>query len=64
MNLQKELRKTADKGYPTKPVLLVYLNISNGGRLGGEVETAIKGLRTKYANTFREICVLWGTKWH
>jgi hypothetical protein len=62
--LAKRIKKKADKGYPTKPVLLVYLNISNGGRLGGEVETAIKGLRTKYANTFREICVLWGTKWH
>jgi hypothetical protein len=62
--LAKSIKKKADKGYPTKPVLLVYLNISDGGRLGDEVESAIKRLRVEYANTFREICVLWGTKWH
>lgn len=62
--LAKRIKKKADKEYPTKPVLLVYLNIGSGGRLGDEVETAIKRLRAEYANTFREICVLWGTKWY
>jgi hypothetical protein len=56
--LAKSIKKKAGKGYPTNPVLLVYLNISDGGRLGNEVETAIKRLRAEYENTFREICVL------
>jgi hypothetical protein len=61
--LAKGVKKKADKGYTTTPLLLVYLNILGGGRLGGEVEIAIERLRTEYANAFREICVLWGTKW-
>ncbi|WP_315795710.1 hypothetical protein [Bradyrhizobium sp. SZCCHNRI3043] len=62
--LANGIRKKADKGYRTKPLLLVYLNIMIGGRIGNEVEVAIERLRTEHANTFREICVLWGTEWH
>lgn len=62
--LAKGIKKKADKGYPTKPLLLVYLNIMTGGRLGSEVEAAIMRLRAEYASAFREICVLWGTQWH
>ena len=61
--LAKGVKKKADKGYTTTPLLLVYLNILGGGRLGGEIEIAIERLRAEHANTFREICVLWGTKW-
>jgi hypothetical protein len=61
--LAKGVRKKADKRYTTTPLLLVYLNILGGGRLGGEVEFGIERLRAEYANAFREICVLWGTKW-
>jgi hypothetical protein len=61
--LANGVKKKADKGYTTTPLLLVYLNILGGGRLGGEVEIAIERLRAEYANAFREICVLWGTKW-
>jgi hypothetical protein len=61
--LAQGVKKKADKRYTTTPLLLVYLNILGGGRLGGEVEFAIKRLRAEYANAFREICVLWGTKW-
>jgi hypothetical protein len=61
--LAKGVKKKADKQYTTTPLLLVYLNILGGGRLGGEVEFAIERLRAEYANAFREICVLWGTKW-
>jgi hypothetical protein len=61
--LAKGVKKKADKGYPNKPLLLVYLNIGPGGRIGNEVESAIARLRTEYTDTFREICVLWGTRW-
>ena len=61
--LAKGVKKKADKGYTTTALLLVYLNILGGGRLGGEVEIAIERLRVEYANAFSEICVLWGTKW-
>jgi hypothetical protein len=61
--LAKGVKKKADKGYATTPLLLVYLNILGGGRLGGEVEVTIERLRGEYANAFREICILWGTKW-
>jgi|HubBroStandDraft_2_1064218.scaffolds.fasta_scaffold86666_2 hypothetical protein len=63
--LAKSVKKKADKGYSTEPLLLVYLNIGPGdGRNGDEVETAIAKLRDEYADTFKEICVLWGTKWY
>ncbi len=62
--LAKGVRRKGEKAYSTRPLLLVYLNITTGGRLGNEVEAAVEKLRTEYANTFREICVLWGTKWH
>jgi hypothetical protein len=61
--LANGVKKKADKKYTTTPLLLVYLNILGGGRLGGEVETAIERLRAEYANAFGEICLLWGTKW-
>lgn len=61
--LAKGIKKKADKGYTTTPLLLVYLNILGGGRLGDEIEIAIERLRVEHANAFREICVLWGTKW-
>jgi hypothetical protein len=61
--LAKGVQKKADKNYATKPLLLVYLNLSNaGGRLGNEVETAINDLKKKHADAFREICVLWNGK--
>jgi hypothetical protein len=47
---------------PGNPLLLVYLNISTGGRLGDEVERTINALKDRYADDFREICVLWASK--
>jgi hypothetical protein len=63
IQLANGIRKKSDKRYSTKPLLLVYLNITSGGRLGNEVEIAIKKLRPEHATAFREICVLWGTVW-
>jgi hypothetical protein len=60
--LSKAVRKKAEKQYATKPLLLVYLNIGTGGRLGNEVETEIEKLKTEYADAFAEICVLWEDK--
>jgi hypothetical protein len=60
--LSAGIKKKAEKKYATKPLLLVYLNISTGGRLGNEVEAEIKKLRAEYADTFAEICVLWADK--
>jgi hypothetical protein len=60
--LSTGIRKKAEKKYATKPLLLVYLNISTGGRLGNEVEAEIKKLKAEYADTFTEICVLWANK--
>lgn len=60
--LAKAIKKKADKGYPAKPLLLVYLNISAGGRLGDEVERTINASKAQYANNFHEICVLWAGK--
>jgi hypothetical protein len=60
--LSKGIKKKAEKKYATKPLLLVYLNISTGGRLGNEVEAEIKKLKAEYADTFTEICVLWANK--
>lgn len=57
--LANGIKKKAEKNYATKPLLLVYLNVSTGGKLGDEVETEINKLKAKYADTFREICVLW-----
>ncbi len=57
--LSKGIKKKAEKKYAAKPLLLVYLNISTGGRLGNEVEAEIKKLKADYADTFAEICVLW-----
>ncbi|MFK4509300.1 hypothetical protein LPJ38_16225 [Bradyrhizobium daqingense] len=34
--LAKGVKKKADKGYTTTPLLLVYLNILGGGRLGAK----------------------------
>jgi hypothetical protein len=62
--LAKGIRKKADKCYRTKPLLLVYLNIMIGRRIGNEVEVAIARLRAEHAGDFREVCVLWGTEWH
>lgn len=62
--LARGIKKKADKGYPNKPLLLVYLNIGPGGRIGNEVESAIARLRAEYADKFKEICVLWGSKWY
>lgn len=56
------IKKKADKKYAAKPLLLVYLNISTGGKLGDEVEKEIRKLKTQYADTFREVCVLWAGK--
>lgn len=61
--LATAIKNKAEKGYPTKPLLLVYLNIMTGGRLGDEIEIGVAKLRAEYAAQFREICVLWGTKW-
>jgi hypothetical protein len=60
--LAKGVQKKADRKYGSKPLLLIYLNISTGGRLGNEVEAAIKEERRKHAIAFREICVLWAGK--
>jgi hypothetical protein len=60
--LSTGIRKKAEKKYATRPLLLVYLNISTGGRLGNEVEAEIKKLKAEYADTFTEICVLWANK--
>lgn len=56
------IKKKADRKYATKPLLLVYLNISTGGRLGNEVEKEIKRQKTLYPDTFRDVCVLWTGK--
>jgi hypothetical protein len=60
--LSAGIKKKAEKRYATKPLLLVYLNISTGGRLGNEVEAEIKKLKAEYADTFAEICVLWADR--
>jgi hypothetical protein len=60
--LANGIKKKAEKRYATKPLLLVYLNISTGGRLGDEVETKINEVKAQYAATFREVCVLWAGK--
>ncbi len=60
--LSKGVKKKAEKNYATKPLLLVYLNIGTGGRLGNEVEAEIKKLKAEYADTFTEVCVLWSNK--
>jgi hypothetical protein len=60
--LSKAIQRKAEKKYATKPLLLVYLNISTGGRLGNEVEIVIEKLKAEYANSFAEICVLWANK--
>jgi hypothetical protein len=60
--LSKAIKRKAQKKYATKPLLLIYLNISTGGRLGNEVETAIDKLKAEYADSFAEICVLWAGK--
>jgi hypothetical protein len=58
--LAKRIQDKASKRYATKPLLLVYLNFDGaGGALGNEVETAIGEQKTKHADTFREVCVLW-----
>jgi hypothetical protein len=49
------IKKKADKKYATKPLLLVYLNIGTGGRLGNEVERQINELKA-------QICILWADK--
>ena len=60
--LSERIKKKAEKKYATKPLLLVYLNISTGGRLADEVEREINRLKVKYAKEFAEICVLWAGK--
>jgi hypothetical protein len=60
--LSKAIKRKAEKKYATKPLLLVYLNISTGGRLANEVETVIHKLKAEYAESFTEICVLWANK--
>jgi hypothetical protein len=60
--LTNGVKKKAEKRYATKPLLLVYLNISTGGRLGNEVEKKINELKAQYADAFREVCVLWPGK--
>jgi hypothetical protein len=62
--LSEGIKKKAEKKYATKPLLLVYLNISTGGRLADEVEREISNLKVKYVNEFTEICVLWAGKLH
>jgi hypothetical protein len=39
--------KKADTTYTTRPLLLVYINFVNGGRLGNEVETEIENLKVQ-----------------
>ncbi|MBR0882734.1 hypothetical protein ABIF65_007915 [Bradyrhizobium japonicum] len=56
------IKKKAEKNYAAKPLLLVYLNISTGGKFSDEVETKINELKAQYADKFREICVLWAGK--
>jgi hypothetical protein len=56
--------KKADTTYTTRPLLLVYINFVNGGRLGNEVETEIENLKVQYARTFHEICVLRSGKFY
>ena len=62
IQLANAVKKKAAKGYPSKPLLLVYLNIGTGGRLGNEVEKTINELKAQYADNFHEICVLWAGK--
>jgi hypothetical protein len=56
------IKKKAGKKYATRPLLLIYLNISTGERLSDEVGKKITELKTEYAETFREVCVLWAGK--
>jgi hypothetical protein len=60
--LSAGIKKKVEKKYVTKPLLLVYLNISTGGRLGNEVEAEIQTLRAEYVDSFVELCVLWANK--
>ena len=60
--LQAAIQRKANKRYVTRPLLLLYLNISTSGRLGNEVETAIIKSKIEYADNFHEVCVLWGKK--
>lgn len=53
------VKRKVERNYPSKPLLLVYLNICSGGKLGNEVDAAIRQLKTEYSKSFPEICVLW-----
>jgi hypothetical protein len=60
--LEKAIQRKSRKGYARKPVLLIYLNMSNYGLLQKETEAAIAEIKTKYASDFDEICILWQEK--
>jgi hypothetical protein len=60
--LEKAIERKVRKSYPEKCTLLVYLNMSTYGILRKETEAAIAAIKAKYANDFREICVLWQEK--
>jgi hypothetical protein len=57
--LEDAIKKKVAKRYGSKPVLLVYLNISDYGLMQQETKAAIARLKKQYAGAFQEICVLW-----
>jgi hypothetical protein len=57
--LEKGIERKIDKGYPKDCILLVYLNMSTYGVLQKETVAAIANIKAKYAQHFREICILW-----
>lgn len=48
--------------YQPPPLLLVYLNIADHERAQKEIEAAVAKLKTKHADSFNGIHVIWGTK--